>query len=373
MTKTFFNSAYKEKKKKIMLDVEKSYLPATQTLVEVDIRVENINKIIAKKRQAIDKLKSEIDQHQEEIYNIRHFVVDTKTEKTRYIHKCPAEQCNGFLSGNHSCGICETKVCKDCREIVSEEDSDSHECNEDILKTIQALKKETKPCPKCSTTIYKIDGCDQMFCTMCHTAFSWKTLRIESGVIHNPHYYQWLRNTNGGEAPRNANDIPHNNAGCGVNMRYLHISIKNKMDNMNKEEEKIFWDIYRLRTHVEMVVIPTFNAHETLNHFDNNVDLRKQFLTNKITEDKLKSELFKRDKRNSKKNEIKQILELFVQTIREFIVNMHDNNDKLTLRNLQDFIKEASSIRSFVNDALVNVSDRFNCVKHAILTTWEMQ
>ena len=34
-----------------------------------------------------------------------------------------------------------------------------------------------------------------MWCTQCHTAFSWKSGQIQTRV-HNPHYYEWLRENN---------------------------------------------------------------------------------------------------------------------------------------------------------------------------------
>jgi hypothetical protein len=67
------------------------------------------------------------------------------------------------------------------------------------------LKKNTKPCPKCGVRISKIDGCDQMWCVECKTAFSWNTGNIESGKIHNPHYYQFMRERGG--MPRDPNDV----------------------------------------------------------------------------------------------------------------------------------------------------------------------
>jgi hypothetical protein len=49
-----------------------------------------------------------------------------------------------------------------------------------------------------------------MWCIECKTAFSWSKGTVEKGVIHNPHYYQWMRQ-NGG-VPRNPNE---HNEGCG--------------------------------------------------------------------------------------------------------------------------------------------------------------
>ena len=73
------------------------------------------------------------------------------------------------------------------------------------------VKKETKQCPSCHIPIYKISGCDQMWCTVCKVAFSWRTGARVNGVVHNPHFYQWQRDNNNGEAPRVAGDNPCEN------------------------------------------------------------------------------------------------------------------------------------------------------------------
>jgi hypothetical protein len=78
-----------------------------------------------------------------------------------------------------------------------------HRCDPATVETAKLLQKETRPCPKCKALIFKTDGCDQMWCTMCQTPFSWTTGKVEEGRVHNPHYYEWLRRTQG-SVPREA-------------------------------------------------------------------------------------------------------------------------------------------------------------------------
>ncbi|CCU55530.1 hypothetical protein AHEV_209 [Adoxophyes honmai entomopoxvirus 'L'] len=50
-----------------------------------------------------------------------------------------------------------------------------------------------KQCPSCTIYIYKIEGCDIMWCTMCKVLFNWSTLKIVREK-HNPHYVDYLFN-----------------------------------------------------------------------------------------------------------------------------------------------------------------------------------
>ncbi len=131
--------------------------------------------------------------------------------RREFIHKCPAADCEGFLNKEWRCGICNILTCKECHEIVG---GAGHDCNPDVIESVKALSKESKPCPKCAAAISKISGCDQMWCTQCQTAFSWRTGAIETVVIHNPHYFEWRRAH--GAPPRAPGDIP-----CGGPDRIL--------------------------------------------------------------------------------------------------------------------------------------------------------
>ena len=142
-------------------------------------------------------------------------------ERREFLMRCPVEGCRGFLSTTYKCGTCEKKTCSSCLEPLTEDPANPagvHTCVPDMVETANAIKKETHPCPKCGVRIYKIDGCDQMWCTLegCNTAFSWDTGAIVVGRVHNPHYYEWLRRKGGGAGagaggagvPREVGDIP---------------------------------------------------------------------------------------------------------------------------------------------------------------------
>ena len=130
--------------------------------------------------------------------------VDEK-RKPKFVKACPSEDCRGFLNEQFGCGLCKTQFCDKCHGKMEEDQQ--HVCNEDDVATVSFMSRDTKPCPKCGEGIFKIDGCDQMWCPSCHTAFSLRTGNIETN-IHNPHYYEYMRKTGGGQAPRNPGDVP---------------------------------------------------------------------------------------------------------------------------------------------------------------------
>jgi hypothetical protein len=132
-------------------------------------------------------------------------------ERKKFIMKCQAANCPGFLSTQYKCGVCDLYTCSECLEM---KENEKHQCKKENIESAQMIRKETKPCPSCATRIYKIDGCDQMWCVDCKTAFSWNSGQIVNSRIHNPHYYEYLRQTNG-SVPREPGDIPGGAAVCG--------------------------------------------------------------------------------------------------------------------------------------------------------------
>lgn len=195
---TFVKDGFTKHQEKVRINKQKTLLPTFQPIAERQIQCEQIER-------EIRELNNTIYRKREELFRLNN-LNNKKKEEKKYIRPCSVSDCNGFLNTSWKCGICSIVTCKDCFEpIINEE----HVCEAGAKETATLLKKDTKHCPKCGTGIYKIEGCDQMYCTNCSTAFSWRTGEIETGRIHNPHYYQHLRNmTPNGEIRREPGDIP---------------------------------------------------------------------------------------------------------------------------------------------------------------------
>ena len=105
---------------------------------------------------------------------------------------CPNNTCRGYLSTQYKCDLCELFTCPDCLEIIGYSQNEPHTCDPNNVASAEMIKKDTKPCPQCGVRIHKIQGCNQMWCTQCKIAFDYATLKIDNGVVHNPHYYHCL-------------------------------------------------------------------------------------------------------------------------------------------------------------------------------------
>jgi len=156
-TNVFITGKLKKHREQHLFDNERALLPATQPLVERHINVEKANHKIRDIKEGMNKLKVELNQAYGELYRLNNR--EATVERAEFVRGCPDNECRGFLSTQWKCGICQKWTCPDCHEVKGFERDIAHECNPDMLATARLLASDTKPCPKCRTGIFKINGC----------------------------------------------------------------------------------------------------------------------------------------------------------------------------------------------------------------------
>ena len=378
-TNTFLNSKYKEHLENILFDQEKSLLPATQILVEEKMIKDKLNKEI----KDLDLLITDLMGQKRELENkIRNCINVDKKDKPNFVRQCPANKCRGFLSSQWKCGMCEQWTCPECHELKGSTRDCNHICDINNIETAKLLAKDSKPCPKCQSLIFKINGCDQMWCTQCHTAFSWKTGKLENR-IHNPHYYEWQSKQNGGVAPRVNEDIE-----CGRELtQYTNSDLRaaarkhtdlyypehakfkgyNKYTQTREMQEysntiEKFAAIIRNMIHNTRVELPRFHINRILQ----NEHLRIAYLKNTITENYFKACIQKNDKKNRKNNEIYQVLQLANTACTDIIYRLIYSlqNSKNGEHNIGSFLVEIEEIIKYCNEIFKDISFTYSSVQY---------
>lgn len=363
-TNTFINGKLKEHVENILFDQEKALLPATQPIVEEEIRKEKIKKEIREMDNLIQDLARQRKKLEHNLYNGK---IPTR-DASNFVRSCPADGCRGFLNNQWKCGICEQWSCPQCHELKGPNRDCEHTCDPNSVETAKLLDKETKPCPKCQSKIFKVSGCDQMWCTQCHTAFSWRTGAIEKN-IHNPHYYEWQRKNGGLE--RAADDIE-----CGRELDHrtsdaiyqlirtkhkdllLPASLTTKYNNYDSRIDRIT-NIIRNTIHLIRHELPQYRTDYVIK----NQALRIQYLRNLISENEFKNTIQKNDKKNRKNNEIAQVIQLVNTAVTDIVFRFIDHLKKSSA-NKYDFamMNEFDEIIKYCNEIFKDISYTYNSV-----------
>jgi len=293
---------------------------------------------------------------------------DDKVHEYYKVSLCPNERCNGIiLDDDYICKICKTKICIKCHLIEYKD----HSCNVTDVKTINFINKTCKPCPNCFTKINKTDGCDQMWCTVCKTAFNYNTLKIETGYIHNPHFFDYMRKNNI-EIPRyeeaNLNDnyyffAPNPDAFCDhpdvvVNRcRLLHSNILNYQGKTYKHYFYTLLSRLCLTTYnkcFEMVRTYFHNNDidiEPVEPFKLCYKLRCLYVENSVSEGLFLNSIYLMYKKEEYKN-------IILKEHREHMMAV-----KYLIINAKKYIEELNSIiinkvEKYLNDEYFNYTDK---------------
>jgi hypothetical protein len=356
-TKVFVDGKLKKRREEILFDREKAMMPATQETFAVVKNNEELNKKIKEAREKIRELKVHIRDFERQK---RSTYVANKEERQQINYPCPNSKCRGFLN-NWTCGICSIKVCKNCREEIKpscNEEKEEHKCDPNVVESIKEIQKDSKPCPKCACPISKVSGCDQMWCTVCKTAFSWRTGRIEEGNIHNPHYWEYMAKRGEDlEALRNMENGRGNNnlvnREC-IDFRYI-------AGDRTIIRHKTIRELCRLFIHfTEVERRPYLNE----NMFERNKDIRFQYLDNKIEEEKMKQMIYVREKKVSFNEEMLQIVDALYDMAKDVMVSFYmrylDDRHILTKSPMDNTMREMIGICDYIQDSMTKVCKRYN-------------
>lgn len=339
--KTFMSKSYRDHREQILIEREMGMLQATQPYVEREITLEKLNLAMLQLRTNYENdvkvLQSKI---QVAIGSI------STVENKKFIRKCPNEECHGFLSSSLKCKLCENYSCSDCREITGKktEERNAHACDPQIIKSVKLLEKDSKPCPKCASLTFKSTGCNSMWCVECHSSWNWISGKIETGTIHNPEYFDWLKKQNR-QVSKNSLNFVCNREIDNDFIIQLSITKKNFVE--------IALNIIHIR-HIELL------KFQVGNHLQDNLQTRIDFMRNKIDKKDFKKKIQKKEKENEKKIEISNVLNMYKNCMTDIFYRLINDSEQNIIKN------EMNSLRIYVNESFKRISNTYNCKTYEI-------
>jgi hypothetical protein len=377
---------------------EMSLLPATLEILQAEKTREKYYLKTSELKQHLSAIETQLLANPQDLVNFQ-FILDIqkdlceigyvaerkkKKDNLRRSVKCPREECRGFIYksglGANVCALCDHKLCSHCNSSIG---LDDHVCNDADIASWHLIRDSTVPCPKCSTNIEKISGCNQMWCTMkdCNTAFDWVSGKVINGPVHNPHYHQWL--SQGGAQVNNPNILCDAPGEIYSSQKFSFIY--SMLDHScSRSELAPHYSICKqyLRVLPELAYIFT---REIVYGPDTHINLRLEYLKGTITKDEWRTKLSHRETLRIKDMRISalhQMLraaasDIFLQFYREIRkISMDDNflstsNERVinprriepvlttfndSMENLRKYhIQESCRVISDYSDATVNV------------------
>ena len=367
LSKSFVNTTLRKHRKGLLLEREKAQIPNTQAYVDYLTEKKEKEQQMRDIKAHINELWGRYNTVSEELVTL--IGTQITSSNVREVHatrlmKCPFPSCRGYLSRS-KCNICKHTTCRDCMTITdidSEGNSidDEHVCNEDAKKTAQLILKETKGCPGCGERISKVSGCDQMWCTQCNIAFSWTSGKQVTGAIHNPHYYDWLRNNSNAQnqVVRNAGDVVCGGLiGIGNLMHYGLVH--------NRDNSETYLDITRLHrniNHVQEMIVSKLrrNLQHKINEKLRNY--RAKYMMNIIDEDKWCRNISLLDSVRQRDQAMLHIYETYCTVMTERFNNFAEESRRTRdfKRSFDMFNGDMKDFISYLNTQLFRISKNYN-------------
>ncbi len=377
LSAAFMNGDWLDHRQEILWRREEAYLPEAQLIAERISKGRNLRKTlepINKERDRILKELAKVEAEYNQIIRRIHRLEAgepelpitaqvqevEKKERKEFVRRCPHDNCKGFLSSAWKCGLCENYTCKDCLIVKGKERDAAHECKGDDLATAKLIAKDTKFCPnpQCGIGIMRTEGCSQMFCTSCKTAFDWNTMKIiTSGHIHNPHYFAYLQ-ANGQHINRTAGDMM-----CGGLPPPSIIQPARGQPKQNWMENAT--TIYQSIGHMFDVIGPRYAAHI---REEDNRDYRVKYLLNDMPKKEIERILVIQERKRERERSIREVIDTYSNVGAE-IFRRFAAETKRDAKTWEPYYKELQGLRSYCNEEFMKISKHYKVVVPIIKET----
>lgn len=325
----FLDEDYKRHRETVLLERERSRFPATMDAIALDREVEQLQVNITLLSMRLKEMKTRL----KGLLNPA-----DRPAATRYAVgiPCPFEGCRGFLDqGSGRCGICDRLVCLGCNTAGHE----GRDCHPEDRAQWEEIRRTTRPCPGCHTRIFKVSGCDQMWCPVCRTPFSWQSGEVVRGEIHNPHYFEWLFRQGGNHARP---PPPCDGARPPFDRRRLG----------NGPDGFILLSFHRLLVHIRLVELPRLQGDP-----DMTLDLRKQYLRGDISEAAFTQRLRHRENRRLRQTEFGRVLEMLHEAGNDILQRALVSGDAR-----REAVTNVTALLPYVNDCFRTIGRTYECM-----------
>ena len=397
LNRSFMVGDYRDHRGKLLLDREVSRLPESMEAAgryeEVKEKEAEREEILRQRRELLEQAEALLHQS----YGISRQISrlerrPEKAERKKFVMPCVSETCRGFLSTQYKCEICKLYTCPDCFEIIGASKEVPHTCTEEAKASATLIRQETRACPTCGIRISKISGCDQMWCTECHTAFSWRTGQVETGVVHNPHFYQYQRQAKEeGRAGAGQRALTM----CNGQMPSYHelqsycLRPLRRYAQLEDGHAKMEWcDKAWFTEEVAAMDTWAMQSHRVISHLiysdlrplerriraeDDTEKLRVRYIVGEISKEEMHDDLLRRDKVRRRSSEMVDLYNLLrtagTEAFRS-MVNARTDDPKLLLETCQTARKDIEWLREYMAEQLDIISATYNCSVPDLTRDW---
>ncbi len=293
---------------------------------------------------------------------LRTTTTEQHLESKQFVKPCPEDGCNGFLSTQYKCGLCNCKACPKCFDITVHGEhikgknivpETEHVCKPENVATADLIRKETRNCPTCGTSIFRMFGCDSMFCTHCNNGFNWRTgKKVEHTHLHNPHFFEWM---NRNPASRRNQPQSVQDGGCLWEGRRANVAgIRTRLNGVTHDIRTYILSVIQSVQHIsdiEVNGIPTYNTPEDINR-----QYRIKYLMGELDMDKMKQLCLTRMMQVEFDNARRSLYEMLGQAARDIINGM---DARLTQEQAIELRAQLISLLEYFNTQVLKLYNKF--------------